>query len=63
VQSYEIFVDDERYSVPAFLIVTVASEERARTQAELHLRSSPYHRSVEVCQHGRLLFRIGQSVR
>ena len=57
--SFELIVDDDRHLIPPFLVVSVASIDRARAHAERQLGSSPHVRRVEVRQLGRSLFTVG----
>lgn len=45
---FEIFVDDDRYSVPSLYLITAPSEARARLTAEDVWRSSDHHLGVEL---------------
>jgi hypothetical protein len=53
--TYAVFVHDDRYSVPTFYMVTVASDARALELAGEKLRSSPHYRQVEVFDGERLV--------
>jgi hypothetical protein len=48
---FEIFIDDDRYSVPSLYLISVVDHERARLHAERLLYESAHHRGVEV-RHG-----------
>ncbi len=56
---FQLFIDDDRYSVPTVQIIIVESEERAREAAEQMLNESHHHHGVEVCEQGRRLFGLG----
>ena len=58
VQTFQLYVHDDRYVVPTLVFVEVATIERARTRAEELLSNSPHHLSVEVCQGGRSLLLV-----
>jgi hypothetical protein len=45
---FEVFVDDDRYSVPSLYLITAPSEARARLTAEEVWRSSDHHLGVEL---------------
>ena len=48
MRDYSLFIEDDRYTVPTLVIVTVASDERANEIALDHLNRSDHHLSVEV---------------
>lgn len=52
----EIYVVDDRYSVPTLRFVDAKDEARARDVAEEILSESAHYLSVEVAQDGRTLF-------
>jgi hypothetical protein len=47
--TFELFVHDDRYSVPTLHLVSCAGETAARIAAEALLGASPHHLGVEVC--------------
>jgi hypothetical protein len=47
--TFELFVHDDRYSVPTLHLVFCAGETAARAAAEALLGASPHHLGVEVC--------------
>jgi len=47
--TYELFVHDDRYTVPTLHLVPCAGEAAARAAAEALLGASPHHLGVEVC--------------
>jgi len=57
--TFEIFVHDDRYSVPTLHLVTVISEAVARDVAEAMLRANPHHLGVELCRDGLQLMALG----
>ena len=57
--TYEIFVHDERYSVPTLQLVTLADEAEARLVADALLRNSPRHLGVELWRSGEQLMALG----
>jgi hypothetical protein len=56
---FEIYIDDNRYSVPSLYLITASSEDRARVVAEELLRASSHHKGVEVRRDGAPLYRLG----
>jgi hypothetical protein len=56
---FEIFIDDDRYSVPSLYLITAIGEARARAKAEEILRASDHHRGVELRQDGERIFALG----
>ena len=57
--TYEIFVHDERYSVPTLHLVTMTAETEARLAADALLRNSPRHLGVELWCGGEQLMALG----
>ena len=56
---FEIFIDDDRYSVPSLYLITANGEARARAKAEEILRASDHHQGVELRQDGERIFALG----
>ena len=52
MQDFQLYVDDDRYTVVSLRFLTVASVERARELAEQVLVESPHPRGIELCQTG-----------
>jgi hypothetical protein len=48
MQTFELFIEDDRYTVPTLEFVQVRDVERARQLAAERLLISVHHRSVEV---------------
>ena len=59
MSSFEIFVDDDRYSVPSLYLITASDRERAKAIAERIWRESVHHRGVELRREGELVFGYG----
>ena len=59
MQSFQLFIRDDRYSVPTLVFVEVATAERARARAEEILLQSPHYLSVEVVRGRQGLFTVG----
>ena len=59
MRSFEIYVFDDRYSVPTLHFVSAKDEARARDIAERILSESGHHLGVEVSEGGRALFLVG----
>lgn len=57
--TYEIFVHDDRYSVPTLHLVTMADVAEARLAADALLRASPRHLGVELCRGGVQIMALG----
>ena len=57
--SYEIFIDDDRYSVPSLYLITASDTGRARAVAERLWKDSDHHRGVELRREGVLVFSCG----
>ena len=58
-ETFEIFIDDDRYAVPTLYLVTAPDEARALTLAERMVAESPHHLGAELCLDGRRLAGIG----
>jgi hypothetical protein len=56
---YQVYVDDDRYSVPSLYLITADSEARARAMAEELLSGSDHHQGVELRQDGESLYVLG----
>lgn len=57
--AFEIFVDDDRYSVPTLHLITDADEPEARRKAVAMLLASRHHLGVELCRGGDRLLGLG----
>ncbi|HUZ13015.1 MAG TPA: hypothetical protein VMU93_09220 [Caulobacteraceae bacterium] len=57
--SFELFVDDDRYSVPTLHLISAEDEARARMLAEGVWGESQHHLGVELRQSGERLFGTG----
>lgn len=60
---FEIFIEDDRYSVPTLKLVTAADEAEALRLAESFLAASDHHLGVELCRDGRRLMGLGSYAR
>jgi len=58
-ETFEIFVDDDRYAVPTLHLIPAEDEAIALRVARRLLEESPHHLGVEVCFDGRRLTGIG----
>ena len=58
--AYTIYIEDERYSIPTLLFVSVTDEAAVRRIAREKL-AEPHHLSVEVRDGETLLFNLGPS--
>ncbi len=56
---FEIYVDDNRYSVPSLYLITAANEARARALAAKALHDSEHHQGVELLRNGERIFALG----
>jgi hypothetical protein len=57
VQTYALYIEDDRYSVPTLLFVT-ANDDTAARRIACEKMSEPYHRGVEVLKGEQILVRI-----
>ena len=60
MKDFQVFVRDDRYSVPTLHVITAADNEGALELARLILSESDHHKGVEVRQGEKLLFAIGE---
>ncbi len=60
VQTFTLYIEDDRYSVPTLVFVIVRGEVRAKEIAKDRLAASSHHLSVEVWEDETLLFRAGR---
>ena len=63
MRTFQIYIDDDRYSVPTLHLATVAGEARALEIAKRLLEDSDHHLGVEVCEEGKPLFGLGSLAR
>ena len=59
MRTFQIYIDDNRYTVPTLHVATLTGEERALAIAEKLLAESEHHIGVEVAEDGRRLFGLG----
>ena len=57
--TFELFLHDDRYSVPTLHLVTCVDLAAARAAAEAMLEAGVHHRGVEVCRGGEQLLTLG----
>lgn len=56
---FEVFVDDDRYSVPSLYLISANGEARARAIIDEIWRSSQHHQGVELRRDGERLWGLG----
>jgi len=56
---FEVYVEDDRYSVPSLYLITAEGEAGARAIAEKMLDSSDHHQGVELRRQGERVFGTG----
>jgi len=56
---FEVYIDDDRYSVPSLYLITAQTDARARAVAEELLVSSDHHQGVELRRGGERIFGLG----
>ena len=59
MRAFEIFIDDDRYSVPTLQLITAETEAQARREAVSLLLASQHHLGVELCREGDRLLGLG----
>ena len=57
MQTYALYIDDDRYSVPTLLFVTANDDTAVRRIAREKL-SEPHHKAVEVLEGEQILVRL-----
>jgi hypothetical protein len=50
--AFEVFVHDDRYSVPTLQLISAEDDFEARRAADVLLRASPHHLGVELWRDG-----------
>ena len=58
-ETYELYVEDDRYAVPTLLLISARSEAEAMETAWRVVAESIHHRGAELCLGGRRLAGIG----
>lgn len=61
--TFQLFINDDRYSVPTLRFLTAPSGLRACELAERALQESPHHLGVELYRSDRRLFSRGSRFR
>ena len=56
---FEVFIDDDRYSVPTLYLITAEDAKQAKALAESIWRESRHHRGVELRRSGERLYGAG----
>ncbi|MGH6955833.1 MAG: hypothetical protein ACREEW_04125 [Caulobacteraceae bacterium] len=56
---FEVYIDDDRYSVPSFYLIAAPNEAGALAAAEQLWRSSEHHHGVELRQAGERVCGLG----
>lgn len=59
MNGYEVFVHDDRYSVPTLYLITADDLAHARESADAMLRASPHHLGIELWTDGEQVAAIG----
>jgi hypothetical protein len=57
--TFEIFIYDDRYSVPTLHLFSATDEAEARDVAAMLLNASVHHVGVELCRNDRRIVRLG----
>ena len=56
---FEIYVEDDRYSVPSLYISMAFDDDEAKAEAERLWGNSPHHLGVELRRDGEAIFQLG----
>ncbi len=59
MQTFELYIDDDRYTVTTLRFLLLRDARRAREKAESAMSESAHHRGVEVYRGGARLFGLG----
>lgn len=57
--AFEVFVHDDRYSVPTLQLISADDDFEAREAAKALLRASPHHLGVELWRGGDQIAALG----
>jgi len=57
--TFEVFIYDDRYSVPTLHLLSATDEAEAREEAATLLNASAHHVGVELCRNDRRIVRLG----
>jgi hypothetical protein len=60
MRDFTLYIEDERYKIATLRLVTAGDERLAREMAISCLGESSHHLAVEVCEEGRLLFKVAR---
>ena len=56
---FEVYIDDDRYSVPSLYLITAPTDAKARLAAEELLHGSDHHQGVELRRDGERIYGLG----
>ena len=56
---FEVFIDDDRYSVPSLYLISAGTEARGRAIATELLHVSDHHHGVELRRDGETIYALG----
>lgn len=59
MNGYEVFVHDDRYTVPTLHLISAPDDIDARLAADALLRASAHHVGVELCHRGEQILTLG----
>jgi hypothetical protein len=57
--TFELYIDDDRYSVPTLHLVSAADQAAALAIARRLVAESPHHLGAEICLDGERLVGLG----
>lgn len=60
MKAFNLFIEDDRYSVPTVKLAVAETESRALAIATQQLAASPHHLAVEICYGEKLLATLRQ---
>ena len=58
-ETFEIFIDDDRYAVPTLYLITAEDQAGAMRTAERMVADSAHHLGAELCQDGLRIAGVG----
>ena len=58
-ETFELYLDDSRYSVPTLHLIVADNERAAMETARQMMAANPHYRGAEICQEGQRLGGLG----
>ena len=58
MRMFNLYIEDDRFTVPRLAFLTAEDERHAQELAKQQLEESPHHVGVEICEGDRVLSRL-----